>query len=128
MGVGDASVVQKYLQLKMSLLFQTLFGLFALLSLVHQLDGHNFGPNDQEWSNIIGGEKVHQEHSLPMLVTININLTTKVELLGSGVIINKNWILTVGHLFNEFEKEYVRVYGLTCRLDHVFLLEILQTS
>lgn len=89
----------------MSLLFQTLFGLFALLSLVHQLDGHNFGPNDQEWSNIIGGEKVHQEHSLPMLVTININLTTKVELLGSGVIINKNWILTVGHLFNEFEEE-----------------------
>lgn len=97
-------------KLKMSSLLQQLFGVLALLFLVGRLvNASHFGPDDQAWSNIIGGDTVQQENSLPMLVTININLTTKVELLGSGVIINKDWILTVGHLFNEFEEEYVGI-------------------
>lgn len=84
--------------------FLHLLGVLAFFTLTQRLSAKNLDSNP-EWSDIIGGEAIEQENSLPMLVTININLTTKVELLGSGFILNKDWILTVGHLFYQFEEE-----------------------
>lgn len=108
--------------------FLYFLGVFAILTLAQRLSATSYS-DEPEWSDIIGGETIEQENSLPMLVTININLTTKVELLGGGFILTKDWILTVGHLFYQFEEEYVKLpvsFTVLIYLNFVFIhLEIL---
>lgn len=55
----------------------------------------------QEWVGIINGDPV--QTPLPVIVSINMN-DTKLEFIGSGVVISKDWVITVGHLFLNFDQ------------------------